>query len=258
VTGDPDETRRVESRMALYTVPSAGPSPVIARFTALASLSDHDLDALRAAERSRQSFAPHREIVTEGMPVREAAILLSGWAFRVRQFADGRRQILGLLLPGDLIGMCRQRNPLAVTTIVALTEVTLCPAPDRGMHGGLAEAYAVSGALEEAYLYRQIARLGRLSAYERIADWLLEVRERLTAAGLANARGLPMPLTQEMLGDTLGLTSVHVNRTLQSLRHERLIEWRGGKVELLDPDALVALLNHQPVSVTSEDRRRAD
>lgn len=223
----------------------------LARLAALAPLSERELEALRDAERLRERFPPHREIVAEGEPVRGLAAVLSGWAARVRHFADGRRQLLSLLLPGDLIGNCRQEDPLAVTTIVALTEVALCPLPDsRGMPG-LARAYAISGALDEAYLYRHVARLGRMGAYERIADWLLEIEERLGAAGLTAEQGqLPIPLTQEMLADTLGLTSVHVNRTLQSFRRKGLIEWRSGKVTLRDRRALVMLLAYRPVAIS--------
>jgi CRP-like cAMP-binding protein len=228
---------------------SATPSSAIARLASLAPLSDEEMTALRDAERTRHRFAALREIVTEGAPVRDPSIVLSGWACRVRQFPDGRRQILGVLLPGDLIGMCRQSDPLAVTTIFALTEVVLCPAPEAEPGSPLAEAFALSVALEEAYLFRQIARLGRLSAYERIADWLLEIRDRLAAAGSRERDRLPMPLTQEVLADTLGLTSVHVNRTLQTLRREGLIEWRGGVVQLLEPARLAALLDYRPARV---------
>lgn len=220
------------------------------RLASLAALSLSEVEALREAERSRFRCIPQREIAAEGAPMREPALILSGWACRVRQFADGRRQILSLLLPGDLIGMCRQREPLAAATIRPLTEVVLCPAPRADGSEGLAEAYAVSCALDEAYLLRQVARLGRLSAYERIADWLLEIRDRLVAAGLADGPRLPMPLTQEVLADMLGLTSVHVNRTLQSLRRDRLVEWRNGVVELTDPRALASLLDYRPVAVT--------
>jgi CRP-like cAMP-binding protein len=242
--------RGVETSMRATALAPAIASSAIARLAALAPLSPPEIEALQEAERTRQCFMPQREIVAEGTPVDEAAILLSGWACRLHQFADGRRQVLSLLLPGDLIDMRRQRDPLAVTTVFALTDVVLCQAPDATGRAGLAEAYAVSSALEEAYLFRQIARLGRLSAYERIADWLLEIRDRLTAVGLADGGRLPMPLTQEVLADTLGLTSVHVNRTLQSLRRDGLVEWRGGAVRLIDQAALVALLDYRPVAVT--------
>lgn len=230
---------------------AVAPSAAVIRLGLLASLTGQEVEALQLAEHGCLRFSPQREIVVEGTPVRDASIVLSGWACRVRHFADGRRQILGFLLPGDLIGICRQREPVAVTTVFALTDVVICPAP-RAEPGksGLGEAYAVSAALEEAYLFRQIARLGRLSAYERIVDWLLETRDRLRLADLAHGGSFPMPLTQEVLADTLGLTSVHVNRTLQSLRRDQRIEWRNGMVRLVDPEGLAALIDYRPVLVT--------
>ncbi len=231
------------------------PSAAIVRLGLLAPLTGQEVRALELTELGSQRFLPSREIVVEGTPVRDASIILLGWACRVRHFMDGRRQILGFLLPGDLIGICRQREPVAVTTVAALSEVVICPAPHAEPgKGGLAEAYAVSAALEEAYLFRQIARLGRLNAYERIVDWLLETRDRLKLAGLECEGSFPMPLTQEVLADTLGLTSVHVNRTLQTLRRDQRIEWRNGTVRLVDPEGLAALIDYRSVLVTGASR----
>src|SRR5690606_35964259 len=141
--------------------------------------------ALGAAAMNAMRFAAHREIVSEGAAGLTPSILLDGWACRIRNFPDGRRQILGFLLPGEMIGVCRPHEPLVLTTIVAATPVALCPAPPcgTGAGAGLDEAFAVSAALEQSYMFRQIARLGRLSAYERLLAWLLETRERLALSG---------------------------------------------------------------------------
>jgi CRP-like cAMP-binding protein len=223
--------------------------PAFQRLAALAPLGADEIAALVDAAASSQRVPAHREIVAEGQPAVRPSIVLSGWACRVRLFSDGRRQILSLLLPGDLIGMCRQREPLAATSIVALTAVTLCraPAPREAAAGtGLAEAYLLSGALEEFYLFRHIARIGRLSAYERLLDWMLEVRERLALACLASDDRVPLPLTQEALADALGLTSVHVNRMLQLMRREGVIELTGGMVRLHDIQRLCQLVDYRP------------
>jgi CRP-like cAMP-binding protein len=205
------------------------------RLSALAQLTPEDIEALR-------------ELLGEGKPVTQPSIVLSGWAARTRLFSDGRRQILGFLLPGELIGFCSQRDPLATTTISALTEVNLCAAPQQGS-AGLAEAYAFSGALEEFFLFRHIARLGRMSAYERLIDWLLEIRDRLAISGLSVGDSFRVPLTQEALADTLGLTSVHVNRMLQLLRREGLIVSRGGMVRLPDPARLEEIVDYRPAVI---------
>lgn len=220
---------------------------VIERLGALAPLDEEGRQALLAAAHRTRRIAAHREIIGEGSPAGEPGIVMSGWAARVRIFADGRRQILGLLLPGDVFGICRQTKPLAVTGIVALTDVALgdAPAPCGGCER-LAAAYARSGALDEFFMYRQIARLGRLSARERMADLLLELRDRLAMVGLATAETFPLVMTQEMLADMLGLTSVHVNRTLQALRRDGLLELHGGTARLRNVDALARIADYRP------------
>ncbi len=217
-----------------------------ARLGLLASLDTGELRALDETLEFRQQIAAHHMILEEGCRVSSPSIIVSGWACRTRIFLDGRRQILSLLVPGDLIGVCRQSDPIAATGAVALTDVILCPAPKPEHPGrGLSEAYARSGALEEFYLFRQIARLGRMSAYERIADLFLEIGERLSAVTHGPRDHFPFPLTQETMADLLGLTSVHVNRMLQLFRRQELIEVRSGTVHIRDLGALVNLVEHR-------------
>lgn len=217
------------------------------RLTALAPLDDEDRALLRGAAEASHKVPARREILAQGAPIRQASILLEGWAYRARMLPDGRRQILHFLLPGDLVGMCAHRNPTALTTITALTDVILCPAPQAraGQAGeGLAEAYATSRAREEELLLRQITRLGRLSAYERIIDWILETGERIALAGSSGETVFPLPVTQETIADMLGLTSVHVNRMLQSMRRDGLLRIQSGMVTILDRDRCVRLADY--------------
>ena len=225
-------------------------SPLVTRLSRLARLTSGELDALQAAERDQHRSLARREMITEGQRIREPRALLSGWACRQRILRDGRRQILSFLLPGDLVGVCRQNNPVAATAILAITDVVTCSLPGADDIGsGLAEAYAVSGAIDEHYLLRNITRLGRLDARERLADWIVEVRERLALAGLCSGNEVSMPLTQELLADALGLTSVHVNRTLQGMRRDGLLTSRGGVISLHDRVRLEDLVEQRPLPV---------
>lgn len=225
-------------------------SPLYVRLSRMAELSQTELEAIETAERDYRRWPARREIVGEGEPVAERRAILSGWACRQRILSDGRRQIISFLFPGDLIGLCRHRDPVAETTILAVTEVVTCALPEpRGGESGLADAYALSAAFEEHYLLAQITRLGRLSAPERLADWLLETQERLALAGVARGDELPLPLTQEFLADTLGLTSVHVNRTLQAMRRDGLLASRSGTIVLVDRKRLEDLVDHRPARV---------
>lgn len=194
------------------------------------------------AERLRAGAELHRE---EGAPARPR-LLVSGWACYQRVLSDGRRQIFGFILPGDLIGVFPSPNALRVADASAVTALETLGAGalqraatvDADRYPGLAQALNEMAAAEEAKLLDQIVRLGRQTAYERVAHLLLELQERMEDAGLADGSTYPLPLTQETLADALGLSIVHLNRILQQLRRERMIELKGGAVTLLDPDHL--------------------
>ncbi len=220
----------------LKSPPPAADSSAFKRLGAFASLSDDERRALRLAAESPQRVAASRDLILAGQRSAGSLIVLDGWLGRVQLFSDGRRQILSFLMPGDVIQESRTFQPVASTTITALSDAVLCPAPP-AEDEGLREAYAASAALDEVHLLRHIARLGRMSAYERIQDWLSEAHERLFLAGRAGPDSFAMPMTQEMLADALGLTSVHVNRTLQSMRRDGVLEWRAGTVRLKRAEA---------------------
>lgn len=220
------------------------PAGAQVRLASLAPLDKQEIGLLTSAAQNSRRLRAHGEIVAEGAPINASQIILSGWACRVRHFRDGRRQILGFLLPGDLI-FAPEVPWSSPTTIAAVSEVSVCLAPEGQAGGALAKAYGTAAEIERFYLYRQVARLGRLNAYERLVDWFLEIHERSDAAGLVSSDRFPLPITQEILADALGLTSVHVNRTLQSLRREEVLELRGGTARLTDREALARAVEYR-------------
>lgn len=226
--------------------------PALLRLSRLSPLSSEERAAVAAALNEPRRIAPRRDLVTEGREITEPMLLVEGWAARVRLLPDGRRQFLSFLLPGDVIGLSGQSRPLALSTVVALTETVCCPAPSAQELPGLAEAYAIARALDESHLLHQIVRLGRLNAQDRIADLMLELHERLSLAGLADSNGFAFPLTQEVLADALGLTSVHVNRMLQALRRSGDLESRNGYIAIPDPQALMSKIGRRRLRVSAE------
>ncbi|KTT73759.1 Crp/Fnr family transcriptional regulator [Sphingomonas endophytica] len=225
-------------------------SPALTRLGALASLDQAAHEALVAAMEETRSVRVRRDLMTEGREILQPLLLLSGWAARVRLLPDGRRQFLSFLLPGDLIGACDHPHALAVSTVVAMSDVQVCPLPHAEPGTPLHVAYAISRAMDEGHLLAQITRLGRLNAQERISDLLLELYERLTLNGTVHGNGFDLPLTQETLADALGLTSVHVNRMLQQARREGDLQWRVGHVRLTDPAGLARKIGHVAVRVS--------
>ena len=120
-----------------------------------------------------------------------------------------------------------------------------------GAHPGLAAACATAASLDEAWMLNQLMRVGRQNAYERLAHLFLEIAHRLDSVGLAEDGQISMPLTQEIIADAMGLSVVHLNRTLQQLRREGLIEFKNGTVRILKPDRLAAIADFRTPDVAA-------
>ena len=190
--------------------------------------SEHHTAAVLVDERS--TFAAPR-------------LLLSGWACRHRIMADGRRQILEVLIPGDILGVP------SFGSIVALTPVRVAQIPIRGVHSSTGINPVVSELIAETEhegrlrILDQIMRLGHMNGLERMAHLLLELQRRLLRVKLGRERTFPLPLTQQDLGDVLGMSVVHVNRTLQQLRHKKIIAYSSGELTIISAKRLAALAN---------------
>jgi CRP-like cAMP-binding protein len=200
-----------------------------------------DRTLFRAAMTSRRTVPARHDMVREGDTPAGMYLILEGWAMRYRQLADGSRQILAILLPGDL---CIDPPGQALNhTIASLTQVRygVVPHPEFGEGGGVSAAMAAAlwrRQLETSSIQLEwIANSGR-SAYERIAHFLCETFARARACGLTQANHCDFPLTQLDIASVTGLTSVHVNRTLQQLRKEGLIELHGKRLTLLKSEGL--------------------
>jgi CRP-like cAMP-binding protein len=170
--------------------------------------------------------------------------VISGWAARVRELQDGRRQLVQLILPGDVLAPQLQIHDQlqlvqCVTMVQAVdgTAVRLA-ARDPARFPGIAAATELAAAQDRALMMEQVTRLGRQTAYERMANLFFELHYRCKAVGLVHGDSFPFPLTQESLGDLLGLSVVHVNRTLQLMRREGVIQLRQGRLTMLNQAAL--------------------
>jgi len=188
--------------------------------------------------------------------------MVSGWACRQRVLSDGRRQITSFILPGDMVGSLQQPEPSLDYSVMALTQVVtvdasaLMSAVAGGdpIHRGLARAVRLLGPYEMVLTYNQIVRLGRQTAYERMVHLMLELLERLRLAGKAGSDTFPLPLTQEVLSDALGLSVVHVNRTMRQLRRDGLLEVYGGRVKILDLNAMREIADWIPAHDTRHQK----
>ncbi len=221
------------------------PNVVTLQMGHLARLSLRETQILQDLPQLARHYPAHTELCVEGL-VQSPRLLLSGWACYQRTLRDGRRQIVRLIVPGDAIGSLVHPSIPHKTAVLALTQVVVADAQPLlnatdeagGPLLGFTESIAATAHLEEASLYDQIVRLGRQTAYERLVHLFVESHDRLKPVGLVESGGFLVPLTQEILADALGLSCVHLNRTLQQVRRDRLLEFRGGRVTLLHVDTM--------------------
>lgn len=171
-----------------------------------------------------------------------ARLVTSGWMGLVESLPNGRRQILQIAIPGDLVAI----PPYSGGCIMALTtarSIDATPiiqriASDDSPRGALRQTWELAQKEAERNLMHQLVRLGSLTAYERIANLIVELVRRHERAGLQAGRCIPWPITQDVLSHIIGLSMVHANRVLQQLRSAGLIELRVGVLVVCDAEAL--------------------
>lgn len=219
---------------------------------------------LQDAIQSRESWAPpaissaatdrlpgtlinlrqHQHLARGGERPDHLLQIVHGWAGRYRLLSDGRRQITGLFLPGDICDPCWLDGVRTVQSVVALTPIQACRASRREME---AQAAVDVGVMKFLWRHAQFAQnvqaewlvnLGRKNAIERLSHLLCELYSRLALAGATEGSSCEMPLTQLDLADLAGLTPVHVNRTLQEMRSMRLIELQSRRLTILDWESM--------------------
>ena len=242
-------TGRFSTHLGVRTI-----DPIVRRLRSLAPLTDSELELVRAMGDRRERHAPGEQLASEGSTALHPRMIVSGWACRQRLMPDGRRQIFSILLPGDGFGFAEGPELASIVALTALETVdagSLVDAARKGSAPNIARAIAAAGILEDALLLDHAVRLGRLTAFERVAHFLLELQQRLETAGLGDRQRFPLPLTQEIMADALGLSIVHVNRTLQQLRRAGMIELRSGVAILLQPDSMAKLCDYRPAAVGS-------
>ncbi len=206
------------------------------------------LDTVKSLRTAQREIPPSTELYREGDRIQESFTLFSGWVIRYKTLEDGRRQILGFALPGDLL--CFQPDLGAPNTHSAqtLTPVVLCAFPADDLiqmfrrYPELAIQMSWITSRDEAIYHEHLINLGRRPARERIAHLLLELHYRLTVRNLAEPdEPVTLPLNQEHIADAVGLTTIHVSRTLRTLREERLLNYQSGVLTLFDRPTLVEL-----------------
>lgn len=192
----------------------------------------------------RKAYGREAYLAREGEPTKVCSLLLDGLAFRQKLVSDGSRQIISFHIPGEFLDLQNCLLKIADHNVQALSRCSVAIVNKDVLLQLIAERPAVRRAiwldsLIDAAIFREwVVNVGRRDARRRIAHLLCELAARLKAAGQDDGRMYDFPITQEQIADATGLTAVHTNRTLQTLRRSGLINLSASKLNILDWDAL--------------------
>jgi CRP-like cAMP-binding protein len=229
-----------------------GEPPLLRRIETIAALTDEERDALRQVPMTIRDIPARTDLIREGDRPEECCVVLEGFAIRYKLAVNGDRRIIAFHVPGDIPDLQGLHLARMDHNLASLTTMRAGFIAHRALHDLNLRHPRVAGALwratlVDASIFREwIVNLGHRDALSRTAHFLCEMHFRLEVVGLGNGSGVELPLTQNDLADTLGMSAVHMNRTVQELRARRLIEDQGRAIVGTDWRALRALGEFNP------------
>ncbi|GEO18837.1 Crp/Fnr family transcriptional regulator [Microvirga aerophila] len=237
-------------------------NPFIMKLERGARLTDEDRQVLEEAVLRSQHVGARKDLIHEGDVPDNVHLIVKGFACRYKTVSDGQRQIMAYLVPGDLCDL-----HVSILGEMDHSIATLCPCEvvylPRATIEDLTENHSrINRALwwvtlvDEAILREWIVNMGRRPADRKLAHLLCELLMRLQSVGLATENSYEFSVTQADLGDTLGLSSVHVNRVLQQLRSDGLIGLKGRNLIINDVERLKEFAEFNPNYLHLKRRER--
>jgi CRP-like cAMP-binding protein len=236
---------------------------LIRKLESIGELSDDDRQAIAALPLRVKSLRMDEDAVRDGDVPSECCLLIDGFMHRYKVLPDGKRQILAFHTPGDIPDLQSLHLTTMDHSLAATISSHVAFIPHDAIRKLIRRAPKTGDllwrdTLIDAAIFRAwIVGLGQRSARGHLAHLMCEMFLRLKAIGLADGNTCKLPLTQGDLGDALGLSTVHVNRTLQELRGEGLIEFHGGRLKILDWPLLKQAAQFDPTYLQLRDARLA-
>ena len=236
------------SQLPLESEAATRPNALIAELNKHAHLTLEDEAAITRITRTRRTMRAHEALFERGRKADNICLILTGVAMRYRHLADGRRQIFGYLLPGNVCDThyvvsneCDHNVQLLSDSEVALISIADLK-NTMFLHPTIERALLMMELVEAATLREWLLNVGQRDAFQKLAHFFCEITARLHALGAVSPDGsYCMPLTQIELADTIGLTVVHVNRILQRFRHQDILVWTRGRLTILDQRSLESI-----------------
>lgn len=227
----------------------------VRRLALFQGVKESDLSWTKKYRAHQFTVQAHKEIYHESKISLYMFTLYHGWVAMYKTLDSGKRQILRIALPGDLLGFHPDLSAPMTHSAYCLTESVLCAFPCKDMPELLRRNLSVTKRLTELnardmdICQSRLLTIGQQTAIERIAFFCAELFYRMKAIYNTNTLVIQFPLSQEEIGDATGLTKIHVNRTLKALREMGIMQISGKSLQVLDVDALRNLGNFDANSV---------
>lgn len=203
-------------------------------------LDEQECELLRHIQRDEQDYAVGDVVRRQGLDSGMLYVVKEGWFGISRLLPEGESQLVEVKLPGDVIGMEEVGFVTSKADVIALSDGVLCPFPASDLSkifaesSRLTELMFVVTAREQCMLLERIVNLAQRHAVERVAHFILEMEHRLCSIQIHTQESFEFPLLQHQVADLLGMTPVHINRTLQDLRREGLLDWKRHEITIKD------------------------
>jgi len=225
-------------------------SCLVERLSHYLKLTSREETALAQVEGAERVYRRGAIIRREHDRAQELYVLNSGWLLSFVLLDDGSRQILRLHLPGDMAGLSCAAFNEATESLMALTDVRICPVEKSALNRLFVEHPRLGALLflitqaEKVSLSDRLASLGRTSAKARVAALILDTVSRLRVMNTQLGNSFAFPLTQEEIGDATGLTAVHVNRMIRALVEDGLIARQANQLTILNQERLAEVASY--------------
>ena len=227
-------------------------NPLVLKLRSLSELTSSDVEVLHDVSSKVFNVEAGTVLVAEDERPNGVYLIMKGMACRYKLRSSGARQIMAYLIPGDcgdpdatlLARMDHSIQTMSASEVVEIETSVFSNLLQA--HPTIARALRLAALVDEATLREWLLNVGRRSALERIAHLLCELLLRHRAVGFAANDRYAMPLSVRDLADTIGLSSVHVNRAMSELRQRSLVRQEGDSVDILDEAALRELAEFKP------------
>ncbi|WLB59061.1 Crp/Fnr family transcriptional regulator [Bradyrhizobium japonicum] len=213
---------------------------LVRRLRTSSGISDDDVKEIEQLPIAVRQYPAETPVVRDGERATDCCLIADGFCARSKTIPSGKRQILSIHIPGeipDLMSLFLHVMDHDLSTLTPCTLGFIRHETLRNLHQrspSVAELFWRDTLIDSAMFREWIVNVGQRPAPARLAHVMIELRERLRVIGRLDGNGFEMPLTQEQIGEALGITAVHANRVIKQLRQEGIVELHRGRVTVLD------------------------